>query len=86
MNINDPRISRKRKDLSPIKSMHDYNKLLRKQEVSASPLLKKHRALKPNPTETGTVDAGEVTGGQDAGEGHQGDREDGTTVMSSDDE
>ena len=34
---------RKRKTVSPIKDGPDYNVLLRKQEVSASPALKKHK-------------------------------------------
>ena len=37
-------MSRKRKDSSPIKTLHDFHTLLRKQEVSASPVLKRCRA------------------------------------------
>ena len=37
------RSSKKRKIPSPIKPGQDYNRILRKQEISASPALKKHK-------------------------------------------
>ena len=37
--------SKKRKTVLPIKPGVDYNELLRKQEVSASPALKKHKEI-----------------------------------------
>ena len=64
----DRRQSRKRKDSSPIKSFADYNALLRKQEVSASPVLKKPKSLgQAEPQEQEIELIREIPGEEDAG-------------------
>ena len=45
------RSSRKRKVSSPIKPGQDYSVVLRKQEISASPALKKHKDLEEHSEE-----------------------------------